>query len=46
VSAPDWLSANIRAAAVERALKAGQTLFRTGATTAGLSQPVILMRHE
>jgi CRP/FNR family transcriptional regulator, dissimilatory nitrate respiration regulator len=40
VSAPDWLSANIRAAAVERALKAGQTLFRTGARTAGLYEIV------
>jgi CRP-like cAMP-binding protein len=40
VSAPDWLSANIRAAAVERSLTAGQTLFRTGARTAGLYEIV------
>jgi CRP-like cAMP-binding protein len=40
VSAPDWLSANIRAAAVERSLKAGQSLFRTGARTAGLYEIV------
>jgi CRP-like cAMP-binding protein len=40
VSAPDWLSANIRAAAVERSLKAGQCLFRTGARTAGLYEIV------
>lgn len=38
--APDWLSANIRAAAVERSLAAGQTLFRTGARTAGLYEIV------
>ena len=40
MSAPDWLSASIRAAAVERALAAGQTLFRTGARTAGLYEIV------
>jgi CRP-like cAMP-binding protein len=40
VSAPDWLSANVRDAAVERALNAGQTLFRTGARTAGLYEIV------
>ena len=40
MSAPDWLSASIRAAAVERALTAGQTLFRTGARTAGLYEIV------
>jgi CRP-like cAMP-binding protein len=40
VSAPDWLSTNIRGAAVERALKAGQSLFRTGARTAGLFEIV------
>ena len=36
VSAVDWHSATVRAAAVERKLKAGQTLFRTGARTVGL----------
>ena len=36
VSAIDWLSAAVRAAAIERTLKAGQTLFRSGARTAGL----------
>jgi CRP/FNR family transcriptional regulator, dissimilatory nitrate respiration regulator len=36
VSAIDWLSAPVRAAAIERTLKAGQTLFRSGARTAGL----------
>jgi CRP/FNR family transcriptional regulator, dissimilatory nitrate respiration regulator len=40
VSAPDWLSASIRAAAVERTLAAGQTLFCTGARTAGLYEIV------
>ncbi len=36
VSAPDWLSATIRRAAVTRALQAGQTLFRAGGKTVGL----------
>ncbi len=36
MSAPDRLSATLRRAAVERALKAGETLFRAGARTAGL----------
>jgi CRP-like cAMP-binding protein len=40
VSAPDWLSAIVRIAAVERALKAGQTLFRSGGRTAGLYEVV------
>jgi CRP-like cAMP-binding protein len=38
VSASGWLSASVRAAAVERRLKAGQTLFRAGGPTAGLYQ--------
>ena len=37
---PDWLSTTIRKAAVERAVKAGQTLFRTGNRTAGLYEIV------
>ena len=40
MSAPSWLSATIRAVAVERALKAGQTLFRSGTRTAGLYEVV------
>jgi CRP/FNR family transcriptional regulator, dissimilatory nitrate respiration regulator len=40
VSAADWLSAAVRAAAIERSLKAGQTLFRIGARTAGLYEVV------
>jgi CRP-like cAMP-binding protein len=40
MSAPDWLSPTIRAAAIERTLKAGQTLFRAGARTAGLYEIV------
>lgn len=40
VSAPDWLSATLRRAAVERALKAGQTLFRAGDRTVGLYEIV------
>jgi len=40
VNAPDWLSATIRGAAVERRLKAGQALFRTGAPTGGLYEIV------
>jgi len=36
VSAADWLSAAVRAAGIERSLRAGQTLFRAGARTAGL----------
>jgi CRP-like cAMP-binding protein len=33
---PDWLTPTIRASAVERALEAGEALFRTGARTVGL----------
>jgi CRP-like cAMP-binding protein len=40
MSAPDWLSPTIRAAAIERTFKAGQTLFRAGARTAGLYEIV------
>jgi len=40
VSTPDWLTPTICASAVERTLKAGQTLFRTGARTVGLYQIV------
>ena len=40
MGAPDWLTSTIYASAVERALKAGQTLFRTGARTVGLYQIV------
>jgi CRP/FNR family transcriptional regulator, dissimilatory nitrate respiration regulator len=40
VGTPDWLSTSIRGAALERSLKAGQTLFRTGARTAGLYEIV------
>jgi CRP-like cAMP-binding protein len=40
VGTPDWLTQAICASAVERTLKAGQTLFRTGARTVGLYQIV------
>jgi CRP/FNR family transcriptional regulator, dissimilatory nitrate respiration regulator len=40
VSAPNWLSAPLRDLAVERTLKAGQTLFRSGARTVGLYEIV------
>jgi CRP-like cAMP-binding protein len=40
VSSADWLSASVRTAAIERKLKAGQTLFRSGARTAGLYEVV------
>ncbi|TQF31167.1 Crp/Fnr family transcriptional regulator [Bradyrhizobium sp. UNPA324] len=36
----DWISANIAASATERALRAGQTLFRAGARPAGLYEVV------
>jgi CRP/FNR family transcriptional regulator, dissimilatory nitrate respiration regulator len=36
MSTADSLSAAVRAAAIERTLKAGQTLFRSGSRTAGL----------
>ncbi len=36
MSGSDWLSAALRRAAVERALKPGETLFRAGNRTAGL----------
>jgi CRP-like cAMP-binding protein len=40
VGAPDWLTPKVRASAVQRALKAGQTLFRSGARTVGLYEIV------
>jgi CRP/FNR family transcriptional regulator, dissimilatory nitrate respiration regulator len=40
VGTSSWLSPAIRASAVERALKAGQTLFAAGARTAGLYEIV------
>jgi CRP/FNR family transcriptional regulator, dissimilatory nitrate respiration regulator len=40
VSTADWLSAAVRAAAIGRTLKAGQTLFRSGNRTAGLYQVI------
>jgi CRP/FNR family transcriptional regulator, dissimilatory nitrate respiration regulator len=40
VGALDWLPTRIRGAAVERALKAGQGLFRAGTRTAGLYEIV------
>jgi CRP-like cAMP-binding protein len=39
-SAGDWLTPTLRAAAIERVLAAGQTLFRTGARTAGLYEVI------
>src|SRR6266851_1853019 len=36
----DWLTRTIRAAGVERALEAGQVLFRTGQRTAGLYEVI------
>jgi CRP-like cAMP-binding protein len=40
VGAPDWLTPKVCASAVKRALKAGQTLFRSGARTVGLYEIV------
>jgi CRP-like cAMP-binding protein len=40
VSAPDWLSPTIRAAAKELAFKAGQSVFRSGARTTGLYEVI------
>jgi CRP/FNR family transcriptional regulator, dissimilatory nitrate respiration regulator len=36
----DWLTRTVRAAGVERALEAGQVLFRTGQRTAGLYEVI------
>jgi CRP/FNR family transcriptional regulator, dissimilatory nitrate respiration regulator len=36
----NWLSSGVRAAATQRSLKAGQTLFRSGGNTAGLYEIV------
>jgi CRP/FNR family transcriptional regulator, dissimilatory nitrate respiration regulator len=40
VSTGDWLSPSVRAAAIERTLNAGQTLFRSGGRTAGLYEVI------
>ena len=40
MTATDWLSLSVRAAAIERSLKPGQTLFYAGSRTAGLYQVV------
>ena len=40
MSERDWLSATLRAAGTERALEAGETLFRQGARTMGLYEIV------
>jgi CRP-like cAMP-binding protein len=40
VGAPDWLTPKVCASAVQRALKAGQALFRSGARTVGLYEIV------
>jgi len=40
VRTADWLSAAVRAIAIERTLQAGQTLFRSGNRTAGLYQVI------
>jgi CRP/FNR family transcriptional regulator, dissimilatory nitrate respiration regulator len=37
----EWLSQTVRAARIERALKAGQVLFRTGHRTAGFYEVII-----
>ena len=36
----DWLTRTVRAAGIERPLKAGQVLFRTGQRTTGLYQVI------
>jgi CRP/FNR family transcriptional regulator, dissimilatory nitrate respiration regulator len=40
VSTSNWLSAGLRAAAVERSLRAGQTLFRAGGRITGLYEVI------
>lgn len=40
MTATDWLSSSVRAAAIERRLKPGQALFYAGSRTAGLYQVV------
>ncbi|MGE5338158.1 MAG: Crp/Fnr family transcriptional regulator [Gemmatimonadota bacterium] len=40
MTATDWLSSSIRAAAIERRLKSGQTLFHAGSKSAGLYEIV------
>ena len=40
MSTSNWLSAGLRAAAVERSLRAGQTLFRAGGRITGLYEVV------
>ena len=40
MGAPDWLTPKVCASAIQRSLKAGETLFRTGARTMGLYEIV------
>jgi CRP/FNR family transcriptional regulator, dissimilatory nitrate respiration regulator len=40
MSAADWLSSNVRAAAIERKLAAGQTLFRAGSRSNGFFEVI------
>lgn len=40
MTAPDWLSAFVRAAAIKRRLSAGQTLFHSGGKAAGFYEVV------
>ena len=40
MSAADWLSSTVRAAAVERRLAAGQTLFRAGTRSTGFFEVI------
>jgi CRP-like cAMP-binding protein len=40
MSAADWLSSTVRAAAVERRLAAGQTLFRAGSRSTGFFEVI------
>ena len=40
MSTTDWLSSSVRAAATERKLKPGQTLFRTGSKSTGFYEVV------
>ncbi len=40
MTATDWLSSSIRAAAIERSLKPGQTLFHSGSKSAGFYEVI------
>ena len=40
MTTPDWLSASVRAAAIERRLTAGQSLFYAGGKSAGFYEVV------